>query len=75
MDICYDKPTIRARGTDQAKAILVIETHSLRGRGTQDDVFRDVTQYWSLDGTFLAEHDSFKDSLLLEKEKKREETV
>ncbi len=59
-----DKPTARPRGTDQAKIVVVIETHSIRGRGTQDDICRDVAQYWSLDGKFLAEYDSIKESLI-----------
>lgn len=48
----------RPRGTESAKIISVIETKSLRGRGTEDDMARIVTQYWSLDGKLLAENDS-----------------
>ena len=46
-----------ARGTDSAEVIRVIKTTALRGAGTKDDLSRIVTQYWSLEGEFLAEHD------------------
>ena len=62
-----DNPTARPRGTDQARVILVIETHSMRERGTQDDACRNIIQYWSLDEKLLAEYDPFKESLLLKK--------
>ena len=52
-----EKSTVRPRGTDSAKIILVIETKSLLGRGTEDDTCRILTQYWSLDGALLAEND------------------
>lgn len=52
------KPTARPRGTDAAKIIQVIETRSLRGLGTQDDLCREVIQYWDFDGNLLAEYDS-----------------
>ena len=47
----------RPRGTDFAQVIQVIETKSLRGEGTQDDLCRIVTQYWDFDGNLLAEKD------------------
>lgn len=40
-----------------AKLIQVIVTESCRGKGTQDDVSRMVTEYWSTDGEKLAEND------------------
>ena len=43
------------RGTDSARVIRVIETTSLRGEGTQDDLCRLVTQYWDFDGNLLAD--------------------
>lgn len=52
----FRKP-VKPRGTDEAKMILIIETRSLRGIGTEEDPCRCVTQYWSLDGDFLAEND------------------
>jgi hypothetical protein len=49
--------TVRPRGTDEARVIKVIETRSIRGFGTQDDICREVKQYWDFDGNLLAEHD------------------
>lgn len=42
------------------KVIQVIEVISLRGKGTEDEIYREVIQYWSLDGVLLAEHDPVK---------------
>lgn len=48
----------RARGTDSARIIPVIETKALRGSGkSEGDMCRIVTQYWSLEGELLAEND------------------
>ena len=43
--------------TRSARVIRVIETISIRGKGDEGNVVREVTQYWSLDGRALAEHD------------------
>jgi hypothetical protein len=40
-----------------AKLIQVIVTESCRGKGTEADVARIVTEYWSVDGEKLAEND------------------
>lgn len=40
-----------------ARLIQVIESTVCRGKGTVDDVSREVTQYWSTDGRLLAESD------------------
>ncbi|MBP3544677.1 MAG: carboxypeptidase [Lachnospiraceae bacterium] len=48
---------VRADGTKSAKVIQVIETKAKRGLGTEKDPVRDVTQYWDLEGNFLAEMD------------------
>lgn len=53
----YGKRSARPRGTDNAKVIQVIQTQSLRGIGTEDDMCRCVIQYWDFDGNLLAEHD------------------
>ena len=45
----------RPRGTDSAKMISVIETRSLRGKGTESDKCRIVVQYWDFEGNLLAE--------------------
>ena len=47
----------RANGVKNAKVIQVIETEATRGLGTEKDPARVVTQYWDLDGRFLAEMD------------------
>ncbi len=47
----------RPRGTDKARVIQVIETRSMRGIGTEEDVVREVIQYWDFDGNLLAELD------------------
>lgn len=47
----------RPRGTDSAQVIQAIETESLRGEGTNEDMCRIVKQYWSFDGELLAEND------------------
>lgn len=48
---------VRPRGTDSARVIRVIKTEALRGKGTQGDSCRLVTQYWDFDGNLLAEND------------------
>ena len=47
------------RGVDSAKVIQVIETKSARGSGTTEQPARIVTEYWSLEGEKLAEHDPY----------------
>lgn len=47
----------RARGTDSARVVQVIETKALRGAGTEEDMCRPVTQYWDFEGNLLAEMD------------------
>ena len=47
----------RAGTPSMAKLVQVIQVETLRGAGTEDDVARLVTQYWSKDGVLLAEHD------------------
>lgn len=51
------KGTVRAKGTDSARVIQVVETKSLRGAGIDDDPVRIVTQYWDFEGKLLAEDD------------------
>lgn len=50
----------RARGTDSARVVQVIETKALRGAGTEEDMCRVVTQYWDFEGNLLAERDDCK---------------
>lgn len=49
---------VRPEGTKSAKVIQVIETTTKRGLGIEKDPVREVTQYWDLDGKFLAESDN-----------------
>lgn len=49
---------LRPTGTDSARVIQVIETKAKRGLGTEKDPVREVTQYWDLNGDFLAEADT-----------------
>ncbi|MBR3762226.1 MAG: carboxypeptidase [Lachnospiraceae bacterium] len=60
----------RARGTDSARVIHVIETKAIRGLGTEKDPARIVTQYWDLDGNFLAEADTEHSHAIIEHEAK-----
>ena len=48
----------RPNGTKSARVVQVIETKADRGYGTEQDPVREVTQYWDLDGNFLAEMDA-----------------
>lgn len=41
-----------------AKIIQVIETKSTRGKGTDADPVREVTQYWDFEGNLICEKDS-----------------
>jgi hypothetical protein len=47
---------LRARGTDSARVIQVIETKALCGSGTVDDPVFIISQYWSMEGELLAEN-------------------
>lgn len=60
------KLMIRAEGTKAAKVIAVIETKALRGSGTKEDPTREITQYWDLNGHFLAEIDEVQRMHLIE---------
>lgn len=44
-------------GCNSAKIRKVIETKAVRGLGTGANPYRTVTQYWSMNGLFLAEYD------------------
>ena len=60
------KLMIRVEGTKAAKVIAVIETKALRGSGTKEDPTREITQYWDLNGHFLAEIDEVQRMHLIE---------
>lgn len=55
---------LTARGCDSAKIEQVIVTKALKGSGTENDPFREVVQYWTLDGKFLGELDETDLNLL-----------
>lgn len=57
------KYTDRPRGAASAKVIQVIAVEVSRGKGTEKDMCRPVTQYWSLEGELLAEFDPLLDQL------------
>ena len=56
-----NEPKAIVKGCISAKIEQVIVTKALMGTGTEDDKYREVTQYWSLDGMLLAEKDYFDD--------------
>lgn len=49
---------VRADGPKSVRVISVIEVKANRGLGIKDDPVREITQYWDMDGIFLAERDS-----------------
>jgi len=53
----------RARGTDNAKVIQVIQTKSLIGKGTEEDPARFIYQYWDFKGKLLAKYDKLTGSV------------
>lgn len=48
----------RLNGPNSIKVINVIEVKAKRGLGIEKDPVREITQYWDMDGNFLAERDS-----------------
>lgn len=46
---------IAVRGTDAARIVTLIRTTALKGKGIQEDPYREVYQYWTLTGRFLFE--------------------
>ena len=48
----------RLDGPNSVKVIKVIEVKAKRGLGIEKDPVREITQYWDMDGNFLAESDS-----------------
>lgn len=49
-----EENTARPRGTDSARIVEVIETRSIMGKGTEDDICRVVVQYWHKNGELIA---------------------
>lgn len=48
----------RLDGPSSVKVINVVEVKAKRGLGIEKDSVREITQYWDMDGNFLAESDS-----------------
>lgn len=48
----------RLNGPRSVKVIRVIEVKAKRGLGIKGDPVREITQYWDMNGNFLAERDS-----------------
>ena len=51
-------------GPNSAKIISVIEVKAKRGLGIEGDPVREITQYWDMEGNFLAERDNDQQLLL-----------
>lgn len=49
---------VRVDGPKSVRVISVIEVKAKRGLGIEKDPVREITQYWDMDGNFLAESDS-----------------
>ena len=47
----------RAKGVKSARVVQALVSKVSRRLGTEKDPVRDVTQYWDLEGNFLAEMD------------------
>ena len=52
-----------AHACNSARVIQVIETKATRGSGNHKDPFRQVTEFWSLEGKKLAESDPYLRSM------------
>ena len=48
------KKAVRPNKSDSARVIQVVEVKTTRGRGTADEPFSAVVEYWSLEGELLA---------------------
>ena len=48
----------RLSGPTEVRVINVIEVKAKKGLGIEKDPVREITQYWDMDGNFLAERDS-----------------
>lgn len=59
-----ESKTARPCGADSAKVIIVIQTVSRAGSGSEKDPNRFIKKFWSLDGELLAVNDpiSFSES-------------
>ena len=53
------KPDIKKETPRVVELIEVIHVEAVRGQGTEEDPVRIVHQYWSKEGTLLAEKDEY----------------
>ena len=53
----YEMKT-RREGPNSVKVVPVIEVKIMKGIGIEGDKMREVTEYWDLNGDFLAERDT-----------------
>ena len=53
-----DRRMQRLSGPNSVRAIQVIEVKAKRGLRIKGDPVREITQYWDMNGNFLAERDS-----------------
>jgi len=61
----------RLSNIDEVKIMQVIEIKSLIGKGTPEDVCRQLIEYYDMDGNLLARYDSWSsnlDTVLFEEE-------
>lgn len=54
----------RLSGPTEVRVINVIEVKAKKGLGIEKDPVREITQYWDMDGNFLAERDNDQQLLL-----------
>lgn len=54
----------RLSGPTEVRVINVIEVKAKKGLGIEKDPVREITQYWDMDGNFLAERDNDHQLLL-----------
>lgn len=57
----------------KAKLVTLIETTSLRGAGKNNDPYREVKEWWTLDGELVVEWDRwYEQELRTERDNKKE---
>ena len=54
----------RLSGPTEVRVINVIEVKAKKGLGIEKDPVREITQYWDMDGNFLAERANDQQLLL-----------
>lgn len=54
-----EKKSRLTRRSDGAKVIKVVEVKTWVGRGTDEEPYQSITEYWSLSGELLAVRENF----------------